>query len=602
MSFPGTNAVVKRIVQYRWHILVVLFFTAVSTAVFAPWFSRPNSVLFAFPGDPFGTVWQIWFSKYAMQNGLPLNFTELIGAPYGYTSGPFVLYFWTIIYWPFNLLFNEIFTYNFLVFISFPLSGIFMYLLAWHVTGNRYASLVAGFIFAFSPYHLMRSLQHLTLAHIQWIPLFFLAVLRLREKRTSLNWALLTLSFGLLLLSDYHYGYFGLIIAVVILTFIFIYNRMQPKEIKVGGQNSRRRWEVSVSVVVIGLAFITLAAFPFIANWSKVKSTGYKQIEQLYVYSARPLEYLMPSIDNPVFGSFVENISSQKLHNSNFVEQTIYLGFIPLILAAIAIFYARNDANERRRFVVYFGLVGAITALLFSAPPTIEFLGISIPMPSYIAHKFVPIVRVYARFAVFVIFFVALLAGIGLTRLLEKIRSGRSKAILIVTILALVAIEFTNVPPWRFVPVTGSAIPKVYHWLAKQPGDIIVAEYPLASSEEYPTTEYLFYQRIHNKRLLNGGYPNSRADRVRQTLVDLEQPSLGEKINKIGIKYLIVHRSRYGEGMILDINKRYFGGSYGAINTIKYNDGKIPVIRSKQIKLFKKFGDDYVYKVENGKD
>ena len=550
----------------------------------------------AVPGDPFGSIWGFWTAGIALENGQSLSFTRLIAAPYGFSYGPVNYYLWSGLLWPSIVLTGEIFAYNFFYFISFPLAAITMYMLVWHVTKSRAASLVAGFIFSFSPYHLMRALQHLTLANIQWLPLFFLLLIKFHEKRSPTNLFLLAGSFSLIFLSDYYYGFFTLIVAILMYCFIFIYGRLrlryQPLE-KIDRNNKK----FAVPIIAITLVSLAAAVFPIISNWIQVKASFGRSINELYVYSARPLEYLTPSIDNLFFGRLIEKFASSKLHQSNFFEQTLYLGFTPLILAGIAI-SSFKKVNKRTRFIIYLGLTGALTALIFSAPPTVSLLGVTVPMPSYFAYKIMPVFRVYARFGIFVMLFVALLAGIGFQQLINKLKSKWSKVLLVALTILLITVEFINIPPWRYVSLESSAAPKVYRWLAKQQGDFIVAEYPWVSNAEYSNNEYLFYQRVHKKRLANGAAPGSFAERMRQKLVNLEDSDIGIKLRQLGVKYVIVHRDKYKEGMIPDKIKRYYGGPNAEISKIKYNYGKVPVITASSLKLTKRFKNDYVYVVE----
>ena len=564
--------------------------------LYLPWILTPKSAIIALPGDSMSGVWYAWLTGVAIESGQSLAFTKLISAPFGFSYAVSSL-LWSKLQLLLSLFFNDVFIYNFLIFISFPLAAFTMYRFAWYVTRNQLVSFVAGFIFSFSPYHLMKALQHLTLANIQWLPLFFLLLIKFHEKRSPANLILLAGSFSLLFLSDYYYGYFALIIVTLIGCFIFIYSRLRlryqaPEKI------DRNNKKFFVPIFAVTLIVIVAAIFPIVSNWIQLKALFGRSISELYVYSARPLEYLTPSIDNPFFGSFVERFASLRLHGSNFYEQTLYLGLVPLILAGIAVFGIRSEVDERSRFAIYFALFGAITAFLFSMPPTINILGLTIPMPSYLSYKIVPVFRVYARFGIFLMMFVALLASIGLKRVLDRIDSGKIKILVVSALLLVIAVEFTNIPPWRVINADRAAAPRVYQWLAEQPGVFIVAEYPWISSAEYSNSEYLFYQRIHKKRLANGAVVGSNADKTRQNLVELEDSDIAVKLRKLGVKYIIVHRNIYKEGMIPDKMKRYYGGPNAEISKIKYNYGKVPEITASGLKLTKRFNNDYVYKVQ----
>lgn len=582
----------KRLNIYWRHLPAFLIFVALSLLLFMPWLLKPNGVIIAVPGDPLG-ISELWRTRIALLNDQSLSFTRLLAAPYGFSSDPIPYYLWQGLLYPMIVLLGEVFTYNFFLFISFPLAGLTMYFLVWHITSNRAASFVAGFIFTFSTYHLMHSLQHLTLANIQWLPLFFLSLIKLKEKRTFANEALFVSSFAILFLSDYYYGFFTIITTAVLAIFLFVYFHKrfflrQP----INSNRKRMRFFI---VMMVALAILVTAVFPIISHWGKAVAKFNRSTDEVQIYSARPLEYLIPSIDNPFFGRYIEKFAISRLHNSNSFEQTLYLGLIPLALAAIAIYGYRHETDERRRFATFLAIAGMLTTFFLSLPPKVHLFGFTILMPSYLAHKIVPVFRVYARFGIFVMMFIAMLAGIGLRTLLERINSKQIKLLLVMIILVIVGIEFINIPPWHVIDVSSKAAPKVYRWLAKQPGDFIVAEYPWTARIELPNLEYSFYQRIHKKRLANGAAEGSYANKVHQNMIDLEDSDIGIKLYRLGVKYIVVHRQKYKEGMIPNRLKRYYGGPTSAINQVKYNFARIPKISAKNIILVKRFGNDYVY-------
>ncbi|GAH54652.1 unnamed protein product, partial [marine sediment metagenome] len=95
-------------------------------------------------------------------------------------------------------------------------------------------------------------------------------------------------------------------------------------------------------------------------------------------------------------------------------------------------------------------------------------------------------------------------------------------------------------------------------WLSKQESDFIVAEYPLEND-----VEYLFWQRIHQKRLVNGALPGTHADKVRKEIVDILDPKTPGILKHLGTKYVIFHPGKYAQsdevkiiGEIPDVQKQ----------------------------------------------
>jgi len=572
--------------------LLVLLFASVLT--FLPWFIRGDKILLALPGDPFGAVWNLWRLRYSVQHHLPLNFTKLIAYPYGFKQVINVNLLWSNLMFPVDLLFGEIFTYNFFTFISFPLTALAMYLLGWQLTKSRSAALVSAFIFTFSPYHQMRSLQHLTLAHIEWLPLYFLALLKLKERYSPKRGLFVALSFTLLFLSNYYYGYFALIITMALIFYYLLYRHYEVNEEPPADDNKRS--SLTSAIMVSGFLAVLAAIYPIFTHWRSLKISFGRDIAELYIYSARPLEYLTPSINNPIFGPYLQHFVDLNLHQSNVFEQSIYLGIIPLILALAAVI-GRGQYDRNKRFLIYSSLVGGVTALLFSAPPTVKVFGITLPLPALLAYKVSPFFRVYARLGIFLMFFVALLAAMGFKLVSDKLKSRAGRVAVLVLVLALVTLEFMAFPPWQYTKIDKSTVPAVYNWLARQSGDFAVAEYPWAPSIDYVNSRYLFYQRVHKKKLANGAPGYSRGEKERQSLQDFSDPKMPVRLRSLGIKYIIIHTGRYRQGMIADEMKRYYGDGYSEINRFVYSGGYAPEPDLAGLKLIRDFGGDKVYEV-----
>lgn len=78
---------------------------------------------------------------------------------------------------------NVILSWNILLLILFVLSGLTTYALARHVTGSRAAGIVAGYIFAFSPFVMMRLHGHWNISTVWMIPLLAWCVIVFQETR-----------------------------------------------------------------------------------------------------------------------------------------------------------------------------------------------------------------------------------------------------------------------------------------------------------------------------------------------------------------------------------------------------------------------------------
>jgi len=181
---------------------------------------------------------------------------------------------------------------------------------------------------------------------------------------------------------------------------------------------------------------------------------------------------------------------------------------------------------------------------------------------------------------------ISALAAFGLKYLFQNMASKGKITILTSIFSCLVLFEFTNIPPFHVTSV--SEVPKVYRWLSQQEGDFVIAEFPIGHAgkigdESHIELDYLFYQRIHQKKILNGAKPGTDAYAVKQKLFNITDSGVPADLKSLGVKYVVLHLRRYREGV-----------SKNAVDIV----GEVPNLSDdKELKLIKKFGDDEVYEV-----
>jgi hypothetical protein len=192
----------------RHGIAYALFFI-LSLVIMAPVIPRMATVMYGLPGDPYFAIWRIWNFKEAVINNSPLYFSQYIGAPFG-VDLCFVPYhlLWDKMLLGVALVSNEVFAYNLFIFLGFFLSGITMYHLAFYITKEKRLSFFAALIYTLCPYHMARSVGHITLANIQWLPLFVLSVVSFLDNQTFRRALMAGVSLALVFVTNYYYGIF----------------------------------------------------------------------------------------------------------------------------------------------------------------------------------------------------------------------------------------------------------------------------------------------------------------------------------------------------------------------------------------------------------
>ena len=212
-------------------ILVLLFFLLLTMVMTFPLVFKINTHLIGTFDtiEPFATLWEGWRFKFTSLNKHDLNSHCFLSYPFGlpvanaiiFPVGMFIIRY-------LSLLTNEIFMYNFLVLLSFLLSGLFMFILVRYLTKNTLAAIFSGIIYAFCPYHFARAWQHLGLGDIQWMPLYLYALFRLRNERKLKNSIFVALTF-FIFAENYAYAYFTVIITAVFAVLIFFCRKQQQK-------------------------------------------------------------------------------------------------------------------------------------------------------------------------------------------------------------------------------------------------------------------------------------------------------------------------------------------------------------------------------------
>ena len=160
------------------NLSVLLFFGVVSIIFTYPLIFKLSTHIPAFEStdEPFGALWNFWYNSFALTNGMPVTSCPWIAAPFGIPDTTSAYFVWDLINKTLSVSLGYILAYNVQIIISYLLAGFFMYLLIWYITRDTLVGLLAGIIYAFCPYHAVRTWQHLGLAIIQWMPLYKLTL------------------------------------------------------------------------------------------------------------------------------------------------------------------------------------------------------------------------------------------------------------------------------------------------------------------------------------------------------------------------------------------------------------------------------------------
>jgi hypothetical protein len=394
----------------------------------------------------------------------------------------------------------------------------------------------------------MRTLQHLNLATIQWIPFLFLYVEKfLRDSK--LKHALLAGAFySLTALAAWYYAYY------VALT-LAIYLLIRARPLRTFWTNRHFLKGVLVFLVV---SFILVG--PFAVPSVRLNSTGVMKYKLVDVdnYSASLEDFFVPASFHSFWGNF-----SHRLFGSlkvDWSEHMLYLGIVTLSLAALALAKRRKE-----KMVVVSGWLALVT-FVFALGTTFHIFGkrilvktpgfikgfwardaFPIPLPVFAFFFTLPIIsstRVWSRFGLMTIFFLAILAGWGTVELVSIIKRRfhlKSAELVAGAILVfLVMLDFTAVP----LPMSEIEPRPVDLWLAKQKDQFTILQLPDAT--QGPQLLYTIY---HKKRIANGCGaflpPQFNVDLY--ALKSLPSEESSSVLRRMKLKYLLLNREKYGK-------------------------------------------------------
>ena len=394
-----------------------------------------------FNTDIRGAVWTLWWTKYAFLHHLNYNLCPFVCAPCGLDLTNHVT-FW--ITFGFSrgmlLLASPILFLNIATLIGFILSGILTYSLVSRLTQSTIAGIISGFIFAFSPYHLNKIMEFTFNFYGTWFVLFVITLLNLKENLCLKNVLLAAVAYAVLLDVNAYYGVGGAIFTLGLLIFCFSFSwkkkfvlLLKPNksiEIKQKIFHGLRLPLALASLFVLAFLIELPSLIPLIKKLIFMETTLIQKesigllrsFNYLFAQSARPLSYLLPASTHPFFGPLTKKMFGSIFYGRGSIEQTLYLGWIPLILAYAAFRrwkYKRSYVNQypdylssKDNFYIGFFIFSAWLAFFFSMPPYVDLGIFKFYFPSFFIYKILPMFRAYARFGMIVMFCVSILAAL----------------------------------------------------------------------------------------------------------------------------------------------------------------------------------------------
>lgn len=554
------------IIEYAAVLLFFLVVTIFYTdGVLLNLFTR---VFTMYPGD--GTGGFMWYSF--AQPGLDpfLRHTDLVNYPFGEAIGgpTFITYFG--LWLPLRLLsflFGPIGGVNMFMALAYVLSAVSMYWLIKRLTGSAAVALFAGFAVAYNPYALQKSVDHMPYI-LSYVFIFMLASFIGLWKRPVWQRGVL---FGVTIaLAFYTDGYYVLLGSVFVVSLLIggiahgLLMKMHP-----------RQYMQRAKALVMALLTMLVLLSPILAvqlfNGSEVNRSleGRRSniAQEFQIYRSNVIDFLLPARDNPFFKDdpTYKIMQYERNSRSNATEATTYIGYTLMFLSVLGVslliswlVYRKKSSfrllsSQSKNSVVLVACIVAVAVpliLSFMFSPAVYVKGFTIPLPGQLFIDLgISLWRVLSRFFVPLHVLVVLFASVSLWLTIAVIAARKKTKpvmvksatwVAVVVCMAALAVEYATVanrPTFDFSKVNPG-----YVWLRNQDDIHAVVELPVVDPLDQHTADYVTYQIVHGKKLLN--FKETTTDRSTNVLGDERNTETIDWAYKRGAQAVIIHTAQ----------------------------------------------------------
>ncbi len=568
--------------KYLRYLKIAAIYLVITLILFWPLTLNLTTTVVNGSGDVFQTMWNLWWVNYSLfvLHTSPY-YTNLLYYPVGASLATQTLTpIAGIISAPFQFV-SLPFAYNIIFFLDFALAGLFMYLLADHITNNKYAAFLAGLIFAFSPMHVAQSYGHLNWTTIEFLPLYILFFLKMIEhKKFSLKYAAIAaVSFILLtFMGDVEQG----IITVVLTFFLLLYYLATKRRSSVLNKGFAASFGAMILLIaIIGSPFFLSILYGINHYGALASASQQSSVQYNEIWSQSILSYIVPSSFNNQFSNL--SAGSGSIFSPDPTERTAYIGIIAAILAAVGIAYDwKKEHLSKAAPWLFIGII----FLWLSLGPYIQFStasSVSSVPGLYLLYSKVPLfnlVREPGRFDLIFTVALSILAAIGAKEIFdhEKIK-GISKSnmatYLTVGLGIIILIEYVGIttPAFAHAMFINAQIPLGYKELGALKGNFTVMVLPNLPNITYPAlypgmAEY--YQSAFHQPMV-GGY-TSRTNSTQLLTAEVIPLSLSSLYLEEGYGFIypspiLENVSNANLLLLAEYNIHFVGASRSAYNT-----------------------------------
>jgi len=550
---------------------VLFFYLLLALVMTYPLVARFAHAVLGPPGDNFEYLYKLWWFKRALFDlGISPFFNADVFYPEGYYLALHEMSLANVsLGTPLTILCGETVSYNTLVLLSFVLSGFGVYLLAFRLTRARLAALLGGVVYAFCSYRMGHlGAGHLNLLGTQWLPFLFLCLEQVLETKKTLSAILVGVFFALSALSSWYYAPTAAIFAAAYVSW-----RARPWRERL---LNRRLWYSFALAAVVAILLMAPSVVHTMQQWGQREMAF--SLREVDVFSASVGDFLVPNPMHPLWGKLV---APYYVERQDVPEHTIALSWIAMVLALVAMWTRRERVSSAYALLFGLSLVLALGTTLHVGGQRVYVVvpawvergftaamgllakrlalhpmpmyydlrvagAIYVPLPTLLCYLYLPFfdaMRVWTRFGLISAFAVAILASIGLARIMEGTDGTAHRSRWSVLLIGAVIFELAAVPyPLGWSEVRSQPVDR---WLARQAGQEAVAQFPLLKAEHGLG---LYAAGVHGRPIVYGyGAFFPRCYRqVRPVLWDFPTGQAIALLRDWGVRYVLVGAKSYG--------------------------------------------------------
>ncbi len=450
----------------------------------------PGSLL-----DPLQHLWIVrWYKTCLLNWQSPVICRELqypIGAPLGNFSP---LHLQALLYLPLSFLFNDVTCFNLIWVTGILTTGLGTFLLIWQVLRDRGCAALGGMLAMLSGPEMIHARAHLELIFVGCFPLFLSLWLRFLDEPGKKRLAAATAGYLLVALCAAYYAVFAAVPAVL---YVFWKGVGALHRRDWGWLGNRAAWLLAFAMLAVpGLLLVFGCQL-----WALVN--GYstsRPMSEFQRYGAPLWTYVIPSSLHRLSALLPTDYYYASGMRWDVGEKISYLGVVTIAL----VLYAGVRPIRFRDAGFWWLALTVLVILSLGASWQVGTLEIPLPASWLKTHVIAfKMIRVPARFNLFVAVVASLVAAAGLKDLLSQVKRCWPRLVIVVIAAALALFDLSTNPfPAREIP----RLPAAYDFMKRLDPRASFVEIPQASSGGSSLYSLCGYWQSQHHLRTNAGY------------------------------------------------------------------------------------------------